>query len=190
MAVVNVNTRYVNWQPIVHYRIGINPASNPDPITGGLVVIAAQTQPLPAIFNVPITTAGDPGLGLANNFAYDPTRALVVGPTTITCRRAGRYTFSLQFTCLANIATPGNYGIFQIVRNGEAVFSGPPALSASGPFADLSGSPIDPYFNLGLFASGTAGVQLAAGDVITCVFYLAADSAVISLTSNISIVGA
>ena len=145
---------------------------------------------------ISLTTASVEGLGFGNNFVYDPTNAFTIGADTITCNRAGRYRIELQFDCLSarNLDEPelpgGRYAIFQIVAAGQPVFTGPPAISAGGRFTGIGGSPIAPLYNEAVICSGSAGVQLEAGDVVACVFYLAAGTCVIALTSNISIQGA
>lgn len=191
---VNIDCQTINKIPVnpsVEYRIGIDPTSNQDPFTGGLIVPSNVTQPYPLIFKVPLSIQDTPGLGFGNNFVYDPTNALTFAPggdnTLIQVNRTGKYNISLQFDVLSNLTTPNNIGIFQLVPNGQAVFAGPPAISGGGSFSDISGTPIGGIFNITMICSGTANVSLTSGDLLCIVYYLQYDTSVIALTSNVSI---
>jgi len=185
--------RTINGQPFVaaanpcNYRINVDPTSNPDPFSGGLIVTAASTQPLPVIFNVPLSL-NQPGLGPAAPYRTDPDSDITVGPNTITINKTGGYQIAMQMDLLSHTVNPANIAIFQILLNGQSVFATPPICSAAGNFIDLSLSPIGGLYAKGCITTGDCNAFLTAGDVIACVFWLAADSAAITLTSNISII--
>lgn len=191
MAFTNIQVSSINYQPLVAIRYGVDPTSNPDPYTGGLIVNSADTQPYPTIYNVPLTAVSSDGLGLGTNFVYDPSRAFTLNGATITCNRNGFYNISIQLSCLSNLTgapgDPANFAVGQVVKNGQAVFGGPPGVSAGSAFISIDGSPVAPIYNIAALTSGGAGVALKAGDIISLAFYLAKDTAVIALTSGVSI---
>ena len=179
------------WQPLpkVALRIGVDPSSNVDPWVGGLIVNSASTQPLPAIFNIPLTTVSNPGLQIGDNVNNDPNSAFTVGANTITCNITNDYVISMQFDFLSTLVTPNNICIVQVLVNGNSVFTSPPAISSSSSFVDLTGTPIvgPTPFNLAALTSGSAVTHLNSGDVIAAVLWVLYDSVTIALTSNISI---
>lgn len=172
------------------YRLNVNPVSNPDPFTGGLIVASASTHPTPAIFNVPLTGLPQ-GLGIANPVIADVNNLFTftepVNNDRITCNVTGDYYIAFNIISLSNLATPNNFAAAQVLPTGGAVFMGPPALDNSQAFFSDAGSPIAGVYNILAMATNAAVVHLTAGDVISLVYYLQSDSAVISLTSNLSI---
>lgn len=176
------------------YRLNLDPTSNPDPITGGLVITAAETQPLPAIFNMPLTSLPQ-NIDLANGFAFDPDNCITFNNAqgsndTITVNQAGYYNISIACGFLSNVGSPAvdNFVSCQVLRNGVSAFAGPPITFAGTNFVDISASPIGPVYNLGAFINGSSNVHfLNSGDVISVVVYLQYDTAVITLTTNLSI---
>lgn len=173
------------------YRLNVNPVSNPDPLTGGLIVASGSTHPAPGtIFNVPLTGLPQ-GLGIANPTISDVNNLFTftepVNNDRITCNVTGDYYISFNLISLSNLATPNNFAVGQLLPTGGAVFTGPPALDSGQAFFSDAGSPIAPFYNIVAMASNAAVVHLTAGDILSLVYYLQSDSAVISLTSNLSI---
>ena len=172
--------------PQCQYRISIDPTSNPDPFTNGLIVTSASTQPLPAIFNVPLTI-GPITLGIASPFSRDPENCITVGTNTITINRTGIYQISMMMLTLSNLATPNNLNSCQVLRNGQSIFTAPTAVGSATPFFTIAGTPVAGIYNLASPNDASALCSLTAGDVLVLVYWLLFDSAVIELTSNISI---
>ena len=170
------------------YRLNVNSVSNPDPITGGLLVNSAATHP--GIFNVPLTALNQ-GLGIANPTVSDVDNLFTftepLNNDRITCNVTGDYVISSSIGCLSNVLTPNNLMTFQVLQNGQAVFTSPPAVDGGQNFFTTAATPVGPFYNIGAFSSGSAVVHLTAGDVLSLVFYLQADTCVIVLTSNLSI---
>lgn len=167
------------------YRLNVDPTSNPDPFTGGLIVTAASTSAFN--FILPLTS-NQIGLGLANTVAYDPHNHLSFNGTNITCNKTGNYNISLQLDVLSNLATPNNICIAQITYPAENIFAGPPGVSAASNFISISTTPISAIYNIASLTSGSAVIHLNQGDQFDLKFYLAYDTCTIALTSNISII--
>lgn len=166
------------------YRLNVDPTSNPDPSTGGLIVTAAST----AGFNFPIPLSGNQsGLSIGSPFIDDPDNHLSFSGSTITCNKAGKYRMSIQLGILSNLVTPDNILISQIVPIAQNIFAGPPGLSVGASFISMISTPIVEIFNLGAIIASEAIIELNQGDQIDVKFYLAYDSCVISLTSCLCI---
>jgi hypothetical protein len=183
--VVN-SIKVANPNPVA-YRLNVNPVSNPDPFTQGLIVPSASTHPAP--FNIPLTGVSQ-AIGIGDCFINDPNNDFTFVETApdneyITCNRTGYYIISCYLGVLSTLITPGNFQAAMVLLNGQVVFMAPPAVAAINGFADIT--PLGFPFDLASFASGSANVRLTAGDKISLVFYLQFDSCVISLTSNLSI---
>lgn len=174
-AIVNTNAIY---------RLNIDPTSNQDPFTGGLIVSAAET----AAFDFVLPLSGNQtSLVLGNPFIYDPHNHLSFNGTTITCNKAGYYNVSLQLDILSNIITPNNICVSQVVIPAENIFTGPPGVSAASNFVSLSSTPVGAIYNIAALMSGAANIYLNIGDQFDLKFYLAYDTCVISLTSCLCI---
>ena len=189
----NINTNTINGQPYhvpMYYRFEIDPTSNPDPYTGGLIVNSSDTH-TPSIFKIPFTVTPDPPLDLGSGFAHDPENNFTFNPlvdnTIITCNKTGYYKVSLCMQVLSNLLTPFNISIAQVLLNGQEIFGAPPGLSAGGPFINVFSTPIGGIYNLASLDAGAANVLIKQGDVICVPFFLEYDTAVISLTSNLSL---
>lgn len=167
------------------YRLNIDSTSNPDPNIGGLIVTSASTTGYD--FVVPLTN-NQQQIGLANTINYDPQNHLTFSNNSITCNKTGNYNISIQLNVLSNLVTANNIIVSQIVNVNENLFGGPPGVSASGGFIPFTVTPISPLFNIGSLLSGSANIHLNQGDNFNLKFFLAYDSCVIALTSNVSII--
>lgn len=166
------------------YRFNLDPSSNPDPLIGGLIVNSLSTHLYD--FKIPLTLQNQ-SLDFANPIHYDPLNHFSLSNNVITCHKDGYYNISFQFSALSNLLTPNNVCIFQILKDGVNMFSGPPALSSANNFCNFASLPFSALFNIGSFSSSSANVHLVNGDTLTLKFYLAFDSCVIPLTQCISI---
>jgi hypothetical protein len=165
------------------YRLNVDPTSNPDMIVGGLIVTAAET----ATFNyvVPLTF-GSQGLNNADGFVHDPNEHLTFTANKIVCNKSGIYQFTIQMNVLSNLITPMNNCTFQILRVSEPFFMSAPLTAAGSGFSNFSG-PISAFYNICACSTAVATARLNAGDEYNCKLFLAYDSVVISLSSNICI---
>ena len=172
----------ISLKPCI-YRLNINPTSNPDPFIGGLIVNSASTHP--ADFEIPLTL-NQQSLDIAEPFALDGNNYLTFdGVSDITVNKTGIYEIGISFYLFSTLITPNNFYVFQVLRNGTSIFTGPPAIGVGGNFFDIN--PLGFPFDLAGFESGSSVAKLYAGDIISVKFYLEFDSCVISLTSNLSI---
>lgn len=167
------------------YRLNVDPTSNPDPFTGGLIVTAASTSGFN--FAVPLTDNQN-FLGLGSTIKYDPDNHLSFSGTIITCNKAGNYDISLQLNILSNLVTPNNITIAQVLHPADSIFTSPPGPTTGASFIPITSTPIGGFYNLGAIVASCGVVHLEIGDQIDIKFFLAYDSCVISLTSCLCIV--
>lgn len=169
------------------YRIGVDPSSNPDSNTGGLLVKYNETQPSPTLFNMPITAVPNGSLSIADNFSDDIEGKLTINPTSITCNSTGKYLVTVSISALFFNFNPGNLLVCQILKTGNEVFSSPPAVNASSSIIDTSQTPIGGLYPGSSFCSGSSIVSLLEGQEISLVLWLLYDQMSISLTSGFTI---
>lgn len=166
------------------YRLNIDPTSNPDPLSGGLIVTSTETNTFN--FALPLTD-NQTGLGLASTIKYDPHNHLTFNGTQITCNKEGNYSISIQLDILSNIMTANNYCIAQATKPGDSIFSNPPAVSAASNFISITGTPIGGVYNIASILAANSITHLNVNDQLDLKFYLAYDTCVVALTSCLCI---
>jgi len=166
------------------YRFNVDPTSNPDPFSGGLIVTAAETSAFD--FVLPLTSS-QTSLALANCIVYDPHNHLSFNGTTVTCNKTGNYSISLQLDILSNLLTPNNICIAQVLYPSETIFGAPPGVSAGSNFIPVTSTPIGGIYNIAALTTGSSIIHLNQGDQFNLKFYLAYDTCVVALTSCLCI---
>ena len=161
-------------------RANVNPVSNPDPFTNGLIIPMGTGQ-----FDLPLTVAPI-GLGIADPYIYDPEGDFTVGVDSITINTTGYYSISADIVILGSVDKI-NPCMFQILLQGQSIFTAPPAcFDVSQASSDIV--TMIPY-NKGWSLSGTANATLQAGQILTCRMLLnnPTDDNVIEIVSAVSI---
>jgi hypothetical protein len=161
-------------------RAGVDPTSNPDPITGGLIVPAGSTQ-----FNMPITVSPQ-SIGLADPFITDSAGFYQVASDGINIMYNNDYQASFNIYIIGTGAIPNQLQVGQILEDGQSIFNAPPICSAN----DYDGSVVTvPLGGIIWLLTGTANFTVTTAPVKIVMRLLINNTTdfVIALTSNISI---
>jgi hypothetical protein len=107
-------------------RVSVNPASNPDPIIGGLVIPAGSGQ-----ISMPITVTGIE-IGLASPYLYDPKSIFTIQNDTIKIK-PGRYSMSFLINVLSYdpMAVQAEGKIVQFLKSDIDIFMGAPICACA-----------------------------------------------------------
>lgn len=161
-------------------RINVDPTSNQDPTTNGLLLPAGTTE-----FTMPITVV-DQGLGIGNPYVDDPNGDYTIGSDNLEINNALDCRVSIMIAAVGSVAKTAPL-VVQVLLQGETIFTSPPLCSAAT-MAGLDVGPFGPYTKA-WFLSGTANAKIAAGDILIVRILPnnPTDDNVITLTSNISI---
>lgn len=162
-------------------RINVDPTSNQDPITNGLLLPVGTAE-----FSMPLTVATQ-SLGIADPYIDDPNADYTVGANTLEINNTGNYNISLMIA-LVGSAVKTAPAIAQVLRQGETIFTAPPICTGAVQTQSGDVGPFGPYTK-GWFLSGSANAHLVAGDILILSILPnnPTDDNVITLTSNISI---
>jgi len=161
-------------------RISVDPTSNQDPTTNGLLLPAGTTE-----FTMPITIV-DQGLGIANPYVDDPNGDYTIGSDNLEINNALDCRVSIMIEAVGKVAKTAPL-VAQVLLQGETIFTSPPLCSAAT-MAGLDVGPFGPYAKA-WFLSGTANAKLSVGDtlIVRILPNNPTDDNAITLTSNISI---
>lgn len=107
-------------------RVSINPASNPDPLIGGLLIPAGS-----GTLTIPITIT-DIEIGEASPYIYDPKSLFTIMTDTIKIK-PGRYSVSFLVNILSYdpMAVQNEGKIVQFMQKDVEPFMGPPVCACS-----------------------------------------------------------
>lgn len=161
-------------------RINVDPTSNQDPTTNGLLLPAGTAE-----FTMPITVV-DRSLGIGNPYVDDPNGDYTIGSDTLEINNALDCRVSIMIAAVGSVTKTAPI-VAQVLLQGETIFMSPPLCSA----ATMAGADIGPFgpYTKGWFLSGTANAKLSAGDIliVRVLPNNPTDDNVITLISNISI---
>lgn len=175
------------------FRLELDNSSSPDPITGGLLVNVGDYGPNNQ-FNLPWSTTVNVGLcksyvdnqiipstGLPD---YDMTN---VSTGIIHFNNAGKFHITFN-TYILGTSDPPNSTIFQILLNGQLIFSNPTPLAFGNQFGSDISSYLGPVFTKIWSYNGSANVDITAGSdlVLQCILGNTVDPVVLPLCNNIS----
>jgi len=168
-------------------RFGVDSSSNPGPVIGGLLFDPTTTTG--GNWIVPMTSA-TLGLGIGDNYKDDTDDYFTLtNPTTITINVTGKYHLSMGWFVLSN--DPLSPVVVQILKNGENIFTAPPAANDFNSGSTTGTSPISGLYTRAYSMNGAMDALLTAGDILSCKLYAeggtGGDTAEISLTSALCI---
>ena len=189
---ITISSSYANSAHASSFRLEIDPSTDVDPITGGLLIPANPT--VGAQFNLPWITTSSLGICSAyNNNEIDPVSGLpdfdftnIAWPNgVIKFNNAGK--FRLTFNCFVlGDFDPAETKTIQIQKNGDAIYSAP----AAGSFSNQTGVTLPGTLTWPLAWSfyGGGNVQIEAGDeiVLRCVLNNTTNANVFTLYNNFS----
>lgn len=170
-------------------RIGVDPTSNQDPLTNGLIVNCLATQS--GNYQLPLR-ASAVDLGFADNYMQSPSNDFSVGTNSITFNNAGSYSISVNMPVISSgVKTI----MMQVLKAGESLFTAPPATAAICTLTPLDTSvfpnlPGEFIFNAIGTLTGSGNIKINGGEEIALVFEssgVIGDTVVVELTSAISI---
>lgn len=156
-------------------RLDVDPTSNPDPITNGLIVPIGSNS-----FIVPITSVFEAGLCKA--YLDDPNNDYTIFSDYVRINNNGKYRISFNLYVLGNLSSSK---FAEILVKGDAIFSSPPATASNSIQTDVSFGPFSKVWCL----SGTANIIIdnAPIDINLIADFNNLDENVISPCTNISI---
>jgi hypothetical protein len=175
------------------FRLELDSTTSPDPITGGLLVnpgdYGANNQ-----FNLPWSTTVN--IGLCKSYVDDqilPSTGLLdydmtnVSSGIIKFNNAGKFHITFNTYLLGN-SDPPQAAIFQILLNGQSIFSSPTPLAFGNQFGSDISSYLSPAFTKIWSYNGSANVEIPANSdiVLQCILSNTVDPVVLPLCNNIS----
>lgn len=161
-------------------RAGVDPTSNPDPITNGLLIPAGTTE-----FNMPLTVLPQ-SIGLADPFISDKAGFFQIDSDGIVLKYNNDYQASFNIYIIGTGATQNQLQIGQILQDGQTIFTSPPICSAS----DYGGSVVTAPLNGVIWLlTGTANftVTTAPVKIVLRLQINNTTDVAVALTSNLSI---
>jgi len=167
-------------------RFGIDASASPGP-TGGLLFDPTTTTA--GTFVMPMT-ATSTGLGIAENFEDDVDNYFTLtSPTTLQINVSGKYHLSSNWCVFSS--DPLLPVSVQVLRNGDTMFTAPPAVAVFTGGVSTGTTPISGLYTTAYSTSASADCELTAGDIIGCKLYAEGGSggltAETSQTCNLSI---
>lgn len=185
----NVTTAYAS-----SFRLEIDTSSNPDPITSGLLI--PQAGGLGEQFNIPWVSTSSLGICSAYNMnEINPTTGLpdfdfsnIAWPDGIVkFNNAGKFRLSFNCFVLGDAFNPTETKIFQILKNGDSIYTAPAASSFSNQIGNNLPSSFPTWQYAWSFCGG-GNVQIEAGDeiVVRCILNNTTGSNVLALCNNFS----
>ena len=183
----NVTTAYAS-----SFRLEIDPSSNPDPGTGGLLIPANPT--VNAQFSIPWVSSSVAGLCSAYNQNeinpisglpdFDFSNCDAAGGGVIKFNNDGKFRFSFNCYVLGQDDNPTDTKIIQILKNGDLIF---PAPAASAFASQLGCTSSTVPFKIYPFC-GSGNVQINAGDeiIVACILNNFSDDNIMTLCNNFS----
>lgn len=161
-------------------RFEINPASNPDPLVGGLIVPSGTPE-----FQIPFLNNSSAGLCSAYVDDPDGDYSLPNGTTGdyISINNPGKYRLSFNIFALGTVSSSEMFA--SILLNGQPLFSAPTPASSGADVIDLSVGPFTKGFGL----CGVSNLDITAPTDIALRLLPANPAADITLTlcTNLSI---
>lgn len=161
-------------------RFEINPASNPDPLVGGLIVPSGTPE-----FQIPFLNNSSAGLCSAYVDDPDGDYSLPNGTTGdyISINNPGKYRLSFNIFALGTVSSSEMFA--SILLNGQPLFSAPTPASSGADVIDLSVGPFTKGFGL----CGVSNLDITAPTDIALRILPANPAADITLTlcTNLSI---
>ena len=161
-------------------RINIDPSSNPDPLTNGLLIPAGTGE-----FSMPLTVA-DQSLGIANPYIDDPNGDYTINSDSVLFNNDGNFFFALSVGAIGSVSKTSPF-VAQVLLQGQTIFTAPP-ICAAALQAEANIGPFGPYDKV-WFLCDTGAAQISAGDelVVRILPNNPTDDNVIQLTGNLSI---
>lgn len=168
-------------------RFGVDSSTNPGPVIGGLLFDPTLTTA--GNWIIPMTSA-TLGLGLGDNYEDDTDDYFTLtSPTALTINVTGKYHLSMGWFVLTS--DPLAPVVVQVLKNGENIFTAPPAVNDFNSGSTTGTSPISGLYTRAYSMNGAMDSLLTAGDIISCKLYAeggsGGDTAEISLTSALCI---
>lgn len=161
-------------------RFELNPASNPDPLVGGLIVPSGTPE-----FQIPFLNNSSGGLCSAYVDDPDSDYSLPNGTTGdyISINNPGKYRVSFNIFALGTVSSSEMFA--SILLNGQPLFSAPTPASSGADVIDLSVGPFTKGFGL----CGVSNLDITAPTDIALRILPANPAADITLTlcTNLSI---
>lgn len=163
------------------FRAIIDPTSNPDPITNGLLIPIGGGV---AQIELPFSVIQNPGLGACTPFITDPDNSIQFQPTKIVLP-AGEYHISIDISVLGTDAT--QVKITEVLLDGQQIFMAPPIVFGGSNAA--IGIGLGPY-TAAWQLSGSTICKLINQETIILAIILnnVADVNVITINSNLSLI--
>lgn len=160
-------------------RAGVDPSSNPDPITNGLIVPAGTTE-----FNMPLTVLPQ-GIGLADPFITDSAGFFQIDPDGMNIMYENDFQASFNVYIIGVGASQNQLQVGQILQDGQVIFNAPPVCSAS----DYAGAVVTaPLGGVIWLLTGTANFHATVPTKLVLRLLINnTTDVVIALTSNFSI---
>lgn len=176
-----INNNECEFKETTCFRAVIDPTSNPDPITNGLLIPIGGGV---AQIELPFTVIQDPGLGACTPYITDPDNLVQVQPTKIVLP-AGEYQISVNLSILGT--DPTQVKILEVLLDGQQIFMAPPIVFGGSNAAITINMP--PY-TAAWELSGSANCKLLNQETIILAIILnnIADINVITLNSNLSLI--
>ncbi len=161
------------------FRLNVDPISNVDPTTGGLLIPAGSSQ-----FQMPLTSTSS-GLGIASAYINDSLSDYTVNSNYVKVNHGGDFCASFESIILGTVL-PSDPIVVQILKNGQTIFTHP-AVCADSKFdpSPVSGS----AYNKAWMLSASSNCVFADNDeVAVCILpnNAGADMA-LQLPSNFSL---
>jgi hypothetical protein len=168
-------------------RFGVDPSSNPGPLINGLLFDPTTTTA--GTWIIPMTSTPT-GLGIGDNFEDDADGYFTLtNPTSVTINVSGKYHISAAWFVLTS--DPLDPVSLQVLKNGDAMFTAPPAFGDFSSGSSTGTTPISALYTRAYSMLGSMDCALTAGDVISCKLYAeggsGGDTAEITLTSALCI---
>lgn len=163
-------------------RIEVDPTSNPDPLTGGLLI---PLNPLGNEFNIPLRTAS-PGSGLCEAYIDDTGGDYTVGVDTLTINNTGKYRVSFNVFVMGSV-DQSKY--VMLLYNGTPIFTGPPGIACENITGATAPGALSPYTKIWSF-SASANIDVSSVPVVLALRILldnTTDDNVLSQCTNLSI---
>ncbi len=165
-------------------RVGIDPTSNPDPLSGGLIVTAAQT----AAFNyyLPLTFDSVLGGSPSDNYVDDPDLDFEIVGGSLQVNRPMTLEISMGLWCLSNaVSAPAVTA--QLFPGAGVLFMNPPMIASADQAIPVAlFNPLFPFAYLNALSS-VAFCKIESAPVILNLGFFTSEDIVVSLTSNLSV---